>query len=153
VIDPCGSVVDFLRSPHRTSVRFVEDGEPVTIRWYRAKTDARLIPFPTIYGSQVWESDAVLSPHIGPVSRDFDYVRNVDLNYRGKCVQGHPEWFREGLSASEFADAIANPSPRWCCSSVIHGRTRVTCATRKVAVIRQGTAALVNTAGDITTTG
>lgn len=54
LFDPCGRVVDMLRSAYSTKMVFEEGGEQILVRWYDAAPGARAAP-PSPFWSRNWK--------------------------------------------------------------------------------------------------
>jgi hypothetical protein len=97
-MNPCGMVMDFLRSCHRrNAVMFANDGTPVTIRWYFCAPGAR--PFPALhaFGSTVWEYPESLRPSLGESDFTLTWDKGHNPGYPGLRFQGAISWFQEGI--------------------------------------------------------
>jgi hypothetical protein len=58
--NPCGAVVDYGRYPFTETIRpFRDSDEEVTIRWYPAREDAPVLPFPSCIYNRSWDLDQV----------------------------------------------------------------------------------------------
>lgn len=54
-VDPCGRVVDWVRSCYRTAMAFRADGKCVhLVQWHFAEKTALSLPFPTAFCSRNW---------------------------------------------------------------------------------------------------
>lgn len=54
-LDPCGRVVDLVRSCYRTTMRFAHGGPALPVRWYFCDPDAQLLGMETPFTSANWD--------------------------------------------------------------------------------------------------
>ena len=65
-INPCGCVVDVLRSCYRSEMNFFTDTvTPVAVKWFFVKPGARELPFPTAFASHIWDNEFSWNQSLG----------------------------------------------------------------------------------------
>lgn len=109
LLDPCGMVMDVLRSAHKVSATVSADGLTKTkIRWYKAKPGAKAFPGFHSFGSAVWE------PHPdewtqGPGVESFplEWAPKDIPAPPGREFHGRQEWYERGIPR----DVLDNPEP------------------------------------------
>lgn len=118
-MDPCGMWVEMLHSFYRMPVLIIVAGKRYRtwIRWYRAPKNAKRLPFPTVFGTDVWQNtwEQHYPPGPGEIGhpRVWDPGRNVD-GFLGQCYVGDPEWFMTGILPAD----VLTDEPPWlpvCC--------------------------------------
>jgi hypothetical protein len=99
--------VDFLRSCHRVNARLVQGSAAVEkIRWYFAAEGAKLLPFPSAFGSHVWEYVEPELLGVGEADRLRSFDKGGNRGYPGLAFQGLPEWYLTGLPAAELGQPV-----------------------------------------------
>jgi hypothetical protein len=65
-INPCGRVVDVLRSCYSTTMQFAADGSlPAKVQWYFTRPGAELMPFGSAFVSSNWDDDGSADVQLG----------------------------------------------------------------------------------------
>jgi hypothetical protein len=106
--------VDFLRSCYRINARMVAGSEATrTIRWYFCDPGAKLLPFPSAFGSNVWEYPERDLAGVGEADRVRSFDSGHNRGFPGLSFQGEPSWFANGIPAAE----LLNPIPLTLCGT------------------------------------
>lgn len=113
-MDPCGSVMDILRSHNLTPAEIGEErGTIVPLRWYEAAADAKWFPDFHAFGHPAWE-DRDEPPLVGPYCLKWtDWRPRKYPKYPGQHFHGPLEWFRYGIPQAVL-DAPRNPDAVYC---------------------------------------
>lgn len=98
-----GCIVDAIRYPHRTTMRFYKDSEVETpVCWYFAAPEAKPLGFYTRFGSGLWGKD-YMDQWEGVGQTPFASIdfRSHCCALPGKAPRGTPEQFAEGIDLDE----------------------------------------------------
>jgi len=120
LVNPCGRVMDLLRSTYDVQMVFKEGDPPKTVSWFRCQEGAQLFPEPHAFFSYNWDTDFPT----GTIGEQRPGVRPWNNGQGPKCARGQGrvvgqlDWFAGGQS-----DSIIPASPR----PVAGGRTPGAC--------------------------
>lgn len=91
--------MDFLRSGYKARARFIA-GSNVTgfLRWYKAPVGAKVFPYPTAFGSTVWEGDHRQEwEGPGEVDRQRTWAPTKGPKHDGLHFDGSADWYLHGI--------------------------------------------------------
>ncbi len=97
--DPCGMIVDYLRTGRRQWARLYRDRPDVLtkIRWYRAAPDAQQLPIPYTFGFTVYDDDVRFEqPHVGFTGELGRFEKGINHGQPGTHYHGPADWFLHG---------------------------------------------------------
>lgn len=115
-------VVDCLRSFHVVPCRFREDSDELAwVRWYPCAPGAKPLPFPSAFGSAIWESRTLwdnsdlgmrfpIPPGSAKDPAPYHWRRAAFPAPPGQHWHGPVEWFQRGVPA----DAPREYRRDWC---------------------------------------
>lgn len=90
----------------------VRDDERVSsIRWFFSPLGAKLLPFPTAFGSLVWENVELPFGAIGQQDRVITWDKGANPGYCGQVFVGEPDWYVSGIPPAE----LLGPDPITVC--------------------------------------
>lgn len=98
-IDPCGMIVDYLRTGRRQWARLYRDRPDVLtrIRWYRAAPDAKQLPIPYTFGFNVYDDPVRFeSPAVGFTDALGSFEKGFNHGQPGTHYHGQADWFLHG---------------------------------------------------------
>lgn len=108
---PCGCVVGVARPCFEMPVRWYVDGLQKTVRFYRARTNAKILPFPTIFWPNYQETGYVNSVNPGTISGMGYRVWTPGFSWSnapGTAPTGGPNAFL-GKASRPFDDSLPTP--------------------------------------------
>jgi hypothetical protein len=119
--DPCGRVMDFLRSCYEVEIKpFLDSNRRVTIRWYFTDEDAADFSFPTAFRSLNWGDRG---PGVGEVIGAPRVYRD-GFNFTFYSGQGHIcgllDWFENGAPVD-----TPIPNKLLCCGGFGEGGWKI----------------------------
>src|ERR1700761_8045941 len=89
-------IIDELRSCSIMMAR-LSTGEVTPIRWYQARSGARVLPLTTAFGSPTWELRPDHFPGPGVYLRGAEWAPRVFPAPPGIHYHGRPEWYLDGV--------------------------------------------------------
>jgi hypothetical protein len=96
--DPCGMIVDLVRSCYRSQMLFDPNSNLTTpVVWYPCAAGAKPLPFPTAFCSSIWYTGAeLLNTVLGEIPTTRKYARMQFGIPASEKPCGTPEQFLEG---------------------------------------------------------
>ena len=108
VLDPCGQVMDVLRSCFKGKMRFREGDDPVTVTWFFCRGDAAIFERPTIFRGTDFESTPYNNSGLGQQYPPRGSWRNGQrpalLAGMVSCLEFDPQWWETGIPADEVVN-------------------------------------------------
>ncbi len=124
-INPCGCVVDVLRSCYRSQMNFFSDCTvPTTVRWYFTEPGAAAMPFPTAFASSNWENEWSWNGPIGENQQLYTHAwsnGHTPRSVNGQRPCGTADQFANGFPKNTFAPALNWPLPVAPATSLLWG--------------------------------
>jgi len=122
-MNPCGLVMDFLRSCYQCNMVFRDGDSPIPVKWYFASPDANAFPGWHKFGSANWVNRETSAGALGEQPgtrawRDGSPPVNAGTGntFAVQCAsQVNPSWWTEGIpSGEESGPYNANGLPECC---------------------------------------
>lgn len=120
-LDPCGLVMDWLRSAHQAPSIFRVGDAAIPVRWYRASENALAFPGFHAFGSATWIASYADRPDLGehsigtwnngdppPIAVGGDLLAKF-------CALEHLDWWHDGLGPGEESGPYLPDGRSECC--------------------------------------
>src|SRR5205823_2631316 len=114
VLNPCGCIMDHIRTPYRRKCRIFRDSDAVvTLSWFPAPEGAQYFPGSHLFASRDWRDRLEDWGRLGEIqeAKRRWTTGNPLPKYLGQCIVGDPDWYVNGVPASATA---TTPLPSCC---------------------------------------
>jgi hypothetical protein len=113
-MDPCGMIMDWKRTCYDTKVRLNPGGPLYDLKWFFCNPKAK--PFPGIHFglSREWYNYRHDFGEDNHLNKRYSKGKNVG-NRKGQCFVGQAEWFRDGVTPDQLANAPPQRDPCTSC--------------------------------------
>jgi len=122
-MNPCGLVMDWLRSAYSTTMRFRDGDDPIAVRWYRADEGANAFPAFHAFQSQNWDDRQPTATGLGeqPGPRPWRSGVKPGNGYIGDdlsagCAAAIPDWWENGIPEGEDFGPYDEDGVPICCT-------------------------------------